>query len=52
VRLELQLPVSFGVVTTENVEQAIERSAAGPGNKGAEAARTAIGMVHVLRALR
>ncbi|MGH7206346.1 MAG: 6,7-dimethyl-8-ribityllumazine synthase [Nitrospiraceae bacterium] len=49
---EADLPVVFGVLTTENVEQALERAGAPERNKGAEAARTAIEMVTLLRALK
>ncbi len=45
------LPISFGVLTTETVEQAIDRAGAKQGNKGFEAALSAIEMVSVLRAL-
>lgn len=45
------VPVVFGVLTTENIEQAIERSGSKMGNKGAEAALTAIEMVDLLRKL-
>ncbi len=45
------LPVTFGVITTENIEQAIERSGSKAGNKGAEAAMAAIEMANVLRQL-
>ena len=43
------LPVIFGVITTENIEQAIERAGTKAGNKGAESAITAIEMVSLLR---
>jgi 6,7-dimethyl-8-ribityllumazine synthase len=46
-----QLPVALGVLTTENVEQALERSGGRHGNKGRDAALTAIEMVHVRRAM-
>ena len=46
---EADLPVVFGVLTTENVEQALERAGAPERNKGAEAARTAIEMATLLR---
>ena len=49
VMLETGLPISFGVLTTDTVEQAIERAGAKAGNKGAEAAQTAIEMVNLLR---
>ena len=45
------VPVSFGVLTTMTEEQAIARSAAGDGNKGAEAARAAIEMATLFRQL-
>ncbi len=43
------IPVSFGVLTTDSIEQAIERSGTKAGNKGADAALAAIEMVQVLR---
>ena len=49
---EADLPVVFGVLTTENVEQALERAGAPERNKGAEAARTAIEMATLLRTLK
>lgn len=48
---ESGVPVIFGVLTTENLEQAIDRSGAKMGNKGAEAAVTAIEMVNLMRTL-
>ena len=48
---ESGIPVAFGVITTENMEQAIERSGSKAGNKGAEAAMAAIEMVDVMRQL-
>lgn len=51
VALEYDLPVAFGVLTTDTLEQAIERAGVKGGNKGAEAARTALEMVSVLRKL-
>jgi 6,7-dimethyl-8-ribityllumazine synthase len=50
--LDVGLPISFGVLTTNTVEQAVERSDEGQGNKGAEAVQTAIEMLHVQRAIR
>lgn len=41
-------PVTFGVITTENIEQAIERAGSKAGNKGAEAALTAIELVNLI----
>jgi 6,7-dimethyl-8-ribityllumazine synthase len=49
--MESGIPVAFGVLTTDSIEQAIERSGTKAGNKGHEAAVTAIEMVSVLRAL-
>ena len=48
---EYHIPISFGVLTTENVQQAMERSGVKDANKGYEAALTAIEMVNVLRQL-
>lgn len=47
--LQLDIPVSFGVLTVDTIEQAIERSGTKAGNKGAEAAMGTIEMVNVLR---
>ena len=41
--------MAFGVLTTENIEQAIERAGTKAGNKGAEAALTALEMVNLLQ---
>ena len=49
VMLETGIPVSFGVLTTDTVEQAIERAGTKVGNKGAEAAQSALEMVSLLR---
>lgn len=46
------IPVSFGVLTTESIEQAIERAGTKAGNKGAEAALTALEMINVLKAIK
>lgn len=51
VSLETGVPVIFGVLTTETIEQAIERAGTKAGNKGFEAAMTAIEMVNLLMAL-
>ena len=48
VNLDTGVPVVFGVLTTETVEQALERSVPGPTNKGYEAAITALEMLDVL----
>ena len=49
VGLDAGLPVTFGVLTVDNIEQAIERAGTKAGNKGAEAAMTAIEMVSLSR---
>lgn len=49
VALEAEIPVAFGVLTTENIEQAIERAGTKAGNKGVDAAMTAIEMVNLLK---
>ena len=51
VALAQNVPITFGVLTTDNVEQAIERAGTKAGNKGAEAARAAIEMANLLRRL-
>ena len=48
VSLETNIPVAFGVLTTENIEQAIERAGTKAGNKGADAALGVIEMVNLL----
>ena len=52
VGLQTGVPVIFGVLTTDTLEQAIERAGVKMGNKGAEAALAAIETVNVLRAVR
>jgi len=51
VSLEFDIPIGFGVLTTETIEQALERSGTKAGNKGADAALTTIEMVSLLRQL-
>jgi 6,7-dimethyl-8-ribityllumazine synthase len=51
VQLDCGLPIIFGVLTTENLDQALERSGGSLGNKGDEAVVTAIEMVNVLRGI-
>jgi 6,7-dimethyl-8-ribityllumazine synthase len=50
--LETGIPISFGVLTCDSRAQAEERSGGGKGNKGAEAARTALEMADTLARLR
>ncbi|MDX1490293.1 MAG: 6,7-dimethyl-8-ribityllumazine synthase [Pseudohongiellaceae bacterium] len=51
VSLESKVPVAFGVLTVDTIEQAIERSGTKAGNKGAEAALSAMEMVSVISKL-
>ncbi|MGM0417992.1 MAG: 6,7-dimethyl-8-ribityllumazine synthase [Thermodesulfobacteriota bacterium] len=51
VSLETGVPVVFGVLTTDTIEQAIERAGSKAGNKGAEAAMSAIEMVNLVKEL-
>ena len=51
VALQADMPVAFGVLTVDTIEQAIERAGTKAGNKGVDAAMTAIEMVSVLRKL-
>ena len=52
VSMENDIPVMFGVITTENIEQAIERSGSKAGNKGFECALGAIEMVNLIRKIK
>ena len=49
VSLDIGVPVTFGVLTVDTIEQAIERSGTKAGNKGAEATLSAIEMVSLLK---
>mgnify|MGYP003624191369 CR=1 FL=1 len=51
VSLEFDIPVAFGVLTVDTIEQAIERAGTKAGNKGADAAMTALEMVSLSRKL-
>ena len=51
VSLEYGMPVLFGVLTTENIEQAVERSGSKAGNTGTECALAAIEMIQLLKQL-
>ena len=48
VNLQTGVPVTFGVITTENIEQAIERAGTKAGNKGADAAIAALELANLL----
>ncbi len=49
VSLQTGVPVAFGVLTTDNIEQAIERAGTKAGNKGSDAAKTAIEMANLVK---
>lgn len=51
VSMSFDIPVAYGVVTTESIEQAIERSGSKAGNRGASAALTAIEMANLSKLL-
>jgi len=51
VSMEYDVPISFGVLTVDTIEQAIERSGSKAGNKGEEAAMSALEMVSLMSAL-
>jgi 6,7-dimethyl-8-ribityllumazine synthase len=51
VQLNTGIPIGFGLLTTDNLEQAIERAGSKAGNKGVEAAAAALETVRVLRAI-
>ena len=51
VSLDAGVPVAFGVLTTDNIEQAVERAGSKSGNKGFEAAVTVIEMVNLFRSM-
>lgn len=51
VSLQTGVPVIFGVLTTDNIEQAIERAGTKAGNKGSDAAKTAIEMANLMKAI-
>ena len=52
VELKTEVPVAFGVLTTDNIEQAIERAGTKAGNKGYDAACTAIEMVNLMKNMK
>lgn len=52
VSLDAQLPVSFGVLTTDSIEQAIERAGTKAGNKGADAAMGVLEMISLMQQLQ
>jgi 6,7-dimethyl-8-ribityllumazine synthase len=52
IALDQDIPIIFGVLTVDNMEQALDRSGTEESNKGVEAAQTAIHMIHVMRRLQ
>lgn len=52
VMLETEIPVAFGVLTTDNIEQAIERAGCKAGNKGFDAALAALEMINITTAIK
>jgi len=47
--MEYEKPISFGIITSDNIEQAVERAGTKSGNKGYDAAMTAIEMVNLIK---
>ena len=47
--MQTGVPVAFGVLTTENIQQAVERAGTKAGNKGVDCAMTAMEMVNLFR---
>lgn len=52
VSLDHNIPVGFGILTTESIEQAIERAGTKAGNKGAEAALTVLEMINTIKSIK
>ena len=52
VSVETGVPIAFGVLTTDNIQQAMDRAGGKSGNKGAEAAEVAIEMANLLRQIK
>jgi len=50
--LQSDVPIAFGVLTTDTLEQALERAGSKAGNKGAEAALAALEMASLMKAYR
>jgi 6,7-dimethyl-8-ribityllumazine synthase len=51
VMIDRKVPIGFGVLTVRRAEQAVRRATAGPGNKGAEAARAAVSLARLLESV-
>lgn len=52
IALKTEVPIAFGVLTTDTLEQAIERAGTKTGNKGSEAALSALEMINVIKAIK
>lgn len=52
VALQQQVPVAFGILTTDTIQQAVERAGTKSGNKGTDAAMSAMEMVNLLRQVK
>ena len=52
VSMQTGIPVMFGIITTENIEQAIERAGSKAGNKGSECAEGAIEMINLCKRIK
>ena len=52
VSLDTGVPVAFGVLTTDNLQQAMDRAGGNSGNKGSEAAEVAIELANLMKALK
>lgn len=52
ISIDTGMPISFGIITADNIEQAIERAGAKQGNKGRDAALSAIEMANLLKELK
>ncbi|MFP3029475.1 MAG: 6,7-dimethyl-8-ribityllumazine synthase [Arsenophonus sp.] len=52
VAMTTSIPVAFGVLTTDDIDQAIERAGTKAGNKGADAALSALEMINVIQAIK
>ena len=52
VALDSNMPIGFGIITVENMAQAMDRAGGKQGNKGRDAARSALEMIHLIRELK
>ncbi|CUR53762.1 6,7-dimethyl-8-ribityllumazine synthase [Serratia symbiotica] len=52
ISLNTEIPITFGILTTDNIEQAIERAGTKLGNKGSEAALAALEMINIIKHIK